>query len=90
MPRLTAEQVQAQRDALDARLRSGSLDVATAIRSMRGIMQLSQTEFGRRFGLSQRQISALETGVANPTAELLDRVGRAFGMRVGFVRRSAD
>ena len=87
MRRLTREQVGDRRDTLDASLRSGTLDVPTAIRSMREIVQLSQAAFGRRFGLSQRQVSALETGTANPTADLLDRVGRAFGMQVGFIQR---
>ncbi len=90
MPRLTREQVRTRRENLDAALRSGTLSVPTAIRTMREIVQLSQVEFGRRFGLSQRQVSALETGIANPTAHLLNRVGRAFGMQIGFVQQKQD
>ena len=54
---------------------------------MRRILMMIQTEFGRVFRLTVRQISELENGRAKPTVETLERLGQPFGMSVGFVPR---
>lgn len=90
MTRLTPEQQRSLRQDFDARARKGDLLVADAIREMRRILMMTQAEFGQAFRLTVRRISELENGRANPTVETLERLGRPFGMSVGFVPRKAE
>ena len=89
MARLTPEQQRSLRQGFDARARNGELLLADAIREMRRILMMTQAEFGRAFRLTVRQVSELENGRANPTVETLERLGKPFGMSVGFVPRKA-
>lgn len=39
--------------------------------------------------MTVRQWAEIERGDANPTMRTLERIGRAYGFQVGFVRRDA-
>ncbi|MGV7215770.1 helix-turn-helix domain-containing protein [Bradyrhizobium sp. UFLA05-112] len=52
---------------------------------MRHALGLSQPEFAKLFKLTTRQVAEIERGVANPTSETLQKIGRAFGFQIGFV-----
>ena len=49
---------------------------------------MTQEQFGKAFRLTRRQVSDLETGAGNPTAETLNRIAKPFGFTVGFVPRT--
>ena len=49
---------------------------------------MTQEQFGKAFRLTRRQVSDLETGAGNPTAETLNRIAKPFGFAVGFVPRA--
>ena len=72
-------------DAIDA----GSLTIGQSVRAMRRISGMSQKEFSHKIiGISTRVLAEIERDVANPTAESLNKIGRVFGYKIGFVRRS--
>jgi transcriptional regulator with XRE-family HTH domain len=73
------------REALHEDVEAHGVLIGEAIRRMRKSMGLKQDEFGRLFKLTKRQIYELETGKANPTLELLMRMGGRFGFNVGFI-----
>jgi putative transcriptional regulator len=63
----------------------GELRLPEAIRSMRQALGLNQEAFGKLFKLTRRQVSELENGSGDPKVSTLNKIGRAFGMTVGFV-----
>jgi putative transcriptional regulator len=89
----TKDEVRQRRAAIADKARSGTLRLPEAVLEMRQALGLSQTGFAKLFKLTTRQIAELERGESNPTAETLDKIGRAFGFQVGFVpiaKRPAD
>lgn len=83
--KLDRDQQRAARQALAEAARRGELCLPDAIRAMRQALGLNQEEFGRLFKLTRRQVSELENGTGDPKFSTLSRIGRAFGMGVGFV-----
>jgi DNA-binding XRE family transcriptional regulator len=63
----------------------GELAFPNAVRELRQSLGMTQAVFAERFGLTRVQVIALEAGKANPTLETLEKIGRPFGLRVGFV-----
>lgn len=52
---------------------------------MRNISGMNQKAFAQRIvGVSPRVLAEIELGRANPTVETLNKIGRAFGYKVGF------
>ncbi len=45
---------------------------------MRKSMGMTQADFAKRFRLTVRQLSEIETGAANPTVATLSRLGKLF------------
>jgi putative transcriptional regulator len=58
------------------------------IRKMRQILGKTQPEFARLVKVAPRIISDLERGVGNPRLDTLNRIGRLFGLGVGFQRKA--
>ena len=83
--RLSRDEIRERRAAIAARARAGQLRLPEAIHDIRRALGLSQEEFAKLFKLTLRQVRELESGQANPTAETLNRVGKAFGFKLGFV-----
>jgi len=83
-PLTSAESALARRVLLE-RAFQGELPWAEAIRDMRLSLGKTQADFGRLFGLSRRKVIDLEAGKANPELRTLSRIGKAFGLIVGFV-----
>lgn len=63
----------------------GKLGVADGMRLMRLSLAMDQERFATAFRMTRRQVSEIERGVGNPTIETLERVSKAFGLRIGFV-----
>jgi len=56
-----------------------------AFKEMRNAIGMTQADFAYHFGLTRKQVIALESGKGNPTLETLTKFCRPFGFRVGFV-----
>ena len=61
---------------------SSQLSAAIEIRWARQAAKLSQSELGRRIGVSQQAIAKLERGGGNVSLETLDKVARGLGRGV--------
>jgi DNA-binding XRE family transcriptional regulator len=64
---------------------AGELDFPNAVRELRQSLGMTQAVFAERFGLTRVQVIALEVDKANPTLETLEKIGRPFGLQVGFM-----
>jgi transcriptional regulator with XRE-family HTH domain len=81
----TNEETRERRRALSECARAGNLRLPHAIVDMRHALGLSQTSFAKLFKMTTRQIAEIERGEANPTADTMNKIGRAFGFQIGFV-----
>jgi len=81
----TKEEVLENRRALAARARTGDLRLPDAVAEIRKGIGMTQEEFAKMLSLTRRQVAEIETGTANPTVGTLEKIGRLFGFRVGFV-----
>lgn len=88
MRKIGDEERRAARRALFEDAERGSLRVADAVRRMRLVSGLTQVDFAERIaGISAGALASIESGDGNPTKETLDKIGAAFGLEVGFVRK---
>ncbi len=83
----TKDEILENRRMLAERARSGGLKLPEAVVDIRRGFGLTQEEFARLLSLTRRQVAEIEAGTANPTLETLEKVGRLFGFRVGFVAK---
>lgn len=89
MRRLGPEQRQQARRELYEALAEGKLTIPEAVRRMRVITGLTQAEFARRVaGISPGALAQIESGRGNPTLATLEKIGKAFGLTLGFRRRA--
>ncbi len=88
--RTPRDEVRERRRALAERAAAGQLRLPEGFKDMRTAIGLTQAEFARMLRMTVRQWAEIERGDANPTMETLERIGRAYGFQVGFVRREAD
>ena len=86
--RRSPDLIRQMRDRFAEDIEAGRLDLAEAVKRMRKISGLTQAEFARHRGVSLLTLKRIESGKSNPTVETLERIGRIFGLRVGFVRAS--
>jgi len=85
--KLSPEQRRQEKRELYDDLAAGKVSVADAVRRMRRITGLTQPEFARRVaGISPGALAQIERGTGNPTLATLQKIGRAFGLSLGFVR----
>ncbi len=65
------------------------LTLGEAVRRMRKITGMSQKAYADRIvGIAPRILAEIERDEGNPTVETLNKIGRPFGYRVGFVRQT--
>jgi putative transcriptional regulator len=84
--KLTNEEVTQAKQQLMDDIESGELSLGQAVRRMRLITGKSQKNFAQTIiGISPRVLAEIERGVANPTVETLNKIGRPFGYKVSFV-----
>ncbi|WP_062345417.1 helix-turn-helix domain-containing protein [Herbidospora yilanensis] len=57
------------------------MDLGDRLREVRVARKLTQAEVAARAGISQPALSRIELGGGIPTLEMLDRIGRAMGVR---------
>ena len=56
-----------------------------AVKTMRTIAGLDQTAFARLLKIAPRALMEIERGRGNPTVQTLEKIGVAFGLKVGFI-----
>ncbi len=67
---------------------NGTLDMRGASRLMRKILGYSQREYAEKvLKIAPRVLIDFERGVGNPTLETLQKIGRPFGLELGFVKK---
>lgn len=67
----------------------GSLQVATAVRDLRRVRNLSQRQLAARMNVPRTYISKIENGKAIPTLSSLDRLARALQVDISALLRDA-
>ncbi len=88
MRKLDAEQRRAEKALLFDQLAAGTLELSETVRRLRRITGLTQAEFAARVaGISPRVLAQIERGEGNPRLDTLRKIGRAFGLDIGFVRK---
>ena len=65
------------------------LQVATAVRDLRHVRNLSQRQLAMRMGVPRTYISKIENGKAMPTLSSLDRLARALKVDIAALLRDA-
>ena len=71
------------------RTAEGGLQVATAVRDLRHVRNLSQRQLAARMGVPRTYISKIENGKAMPTLSSLDRLARALQVDISALLRDA-
>jgi DNA-binding XRE family transcriptional regulator len=83
----TKDVILENRRTLAERARTGDLRLPDAVAEIRKGFGMTQQEFAKTLSLTRRQVAEIEAGTANPTLETLEKIGRLFGFRVGFVAK---
>jgi len=66
------------------------IQVATAVRDLRHVRNLSQRQLAARMGVPRTYISKIENGKAMPTLSSLDRLARALKVDIASLLRDAN
>ena len=69
--------------------KEGGLQVATAVRDLRHVRNLSQRQLAARMGVPRTYISKIENGKAMPTLSSLDRLAKALQVDISALLRDA-
>lgn len=86
----TPEEIRLEKEALYADIEKGLLTLGQASRRMRKITGLTQTEYAEKIlKIYPRVLMELERDRGNPTLDTLGKVGKPFGLQVGFVVKSS-
>jgi DNA-binding XRE family transcriptional regulator len=86
----TPEEIRREKEALYADIERGLLTLGQASRRMRKIAGLTQTEYAEKIlKIYPRVLMELERDRGNPTLDTLKKVGKPFGLQVGFVVKSS-
>lgn len=87
----TAEEIRKEKEMLYADLEMGRLTLGQATRRMRMIVGLTQVEYAEKvLKIYPRVLMEIEKDRGNPTLETLYKIGRSFGLKVGFVRERRE
>jgi transcriptional regulator with XRE-family HTH domain len=68
----------------------GGIQVATAVRDLRHVRNLSQRQLAARMNVPRTYISKIENGKAMPTLSSLDRLARALQVDISSLLRDAN
>lgn len=75
------------REEFYADIEAGRLSLGEALRRMRRIAGMSQTEYAKLIGVTPRVLMDIERGVGNPRLDTLEKLAAPFGLRVTFTRK---
>ena len=66
------------------------IDFSDRIRSLREEHSMTQTELGRKLGVTKAVISSYETGLHQPKHELIAKMSHIFGVTAGYLYGTED
>ena len=76
---------------LIAAIENNELTLGEAVRRMRKISGMNQKAYAERIvGIAPRILAAIARDEGNPTIETLNKIGRPFGYKAGFVPKRRD
>lgn len=64
---------------------AGSLSLAQTVKAMRAQLGQGQVQYAKFVGVSPEAIRSIEQETGNPTQEVLEKIGKPFRLRIGFV-----
>lgn len=67
-------------------IENDSLSLSEALKKMREIAGMTQTEYAQMVGITPRVLMDIEREKGNPRLDTLSKLGKPFGLRLGFVR----
>ena len=84
---VTHEEIRNKKLSLYNKIQAGEITIGQATREMRKIVGLTQPEYAEKvLGIAPRVLMEIDKGRGNPTLETLSKVGKPFGLEVGFVK----
>lgn len=66
------------------------LSIAEALKLMRVAAAMDQAAYAKLTKVSKPMLAAIEAGSVNPSVDVLNRLGKPFRVRVGFIRGHAE
>lgn len=72
------------REAFFEDIATGRLSLAEAVRRMRNIAGMTQTQYAGLIGIAPRVLMDIERGRGNPRLDTLQKLAKPFGLGVGF------
>ncbi|MCP8900620.1 helix-turn-helix domain-containing protein [Gilvimarinus xylanilyticus] len=76
------------RNALLERINHGDISIGEAIRTMRELLGMTQTEYGDKVAkVSRKALSQLENNQGDPRLSTINRCCKAFGLEAGLVQK---
>jgi len=82
----TSEEIRKEKEALYAEIDQGLLTMGQAVRRMRKIVGMTQTEYAEKIlKIYPRVLMEIERDRGNPTLDTLGKIARPFGLKVGFI-----
>ncbi len=91
MKRPDIENIKKMRKELFEGINNGELTLGQAARKMRKTLGMNRRIYAERIlKISHDALQDIETGKGNPTLKTLQKVGKPFGLEVGFVRREKE
>jgi putative transcriptional regulator len=83
----TGKEAVAARVAFYQEIDSGRLNLAQTLKKMRKLIGKNQSEFASIVGVAPGVIQAIEQNRANPSLETLEKIGKLYGLVIGFRRK---
>ena len=70
-------------------LASGEITIGEATKRMRKIVGLTQKDYAEKvLKIYPRVLMEIEKDRGNPTLETLEKIGKPFGLKIGFVKKT--
>lgn len=65
-------------------IEAGKLSLSDALKQMRKIAGMTQTEYAQLIGITPRVLMDIEREKGNPRLDTLNKLGKPFGLKLGF------
>jgi DNA-binding XRE family transcriptional regulator len=91
MKRPDKESIKKMREELFEGIDNGNLTLGQATRRMRKTLGMNRRAYAEKvLKISHDALQDIETGKGNPTLKTLQKVGKPFGLDVGFVKKEKE
>lgn len=84
--KLDAEAAMQLRQDFYRDIESGNLSLSEALKQMRKIAGMTQTEYAQLIGITPRVLMDIERGKGNPRLDTLNKLAKPFGLQVSYRR----